>query len=429
MRSHFSGIWVILLAACGSGGGGGGVCPDGGDCSAAGSGGGSGVSGEGGTAGTAGGGPGESGGASGAQSGGSGGVAGDSATGGAAGEGMAGAPPSGGASGSGGGSACGGADLATDPKNCGVCGHDCLGGGCSAGKCQPVQIAPISGAFVVDGSHLYTYDSSAILKLDKTASAAPTTIATTWVTPFYFAQDFPNIYFSAFASPALVYRLAKSGGTPVKIAAETQQGYGVAVDSQYAYYLRQSGEVMRVSKSGTNGSPEVFVAPPAGKRAGLLLTARDSSGTEYLYWLWVDQATFNSPSIARMHAWGLETAKVIATGTDIDAFRVENDRLYWFDQGVGIFDQPASGGAATPLVTAATAGADAMTGYGLVVGGGYVYWTSRKTQTLYRVPVGGGSPESMLTGVNFNTTTQERIASDGERLYFAVDDGIYMLAH
>ncbi len=29
---------------------------------------------------------------------------------------------------------------ATDPKNCGACGHDCDGGKCAAGKCQPVEL-------------------------------------------------------------------------------------------------------------------------------------------------------------------------------------------------------------------------------------------------------------------------------------------------
>lgn len=31
-------------------------------------------------------------------------------------------------------------DAATDPKNCGRCGHDCLGGTCSNGVCQPVVL-------------------------------------------------------------------------------------------------------------------------------------------------------------------------------------------------------------------------------------------------------------------------------------------------
>jgi len=34
-----------------------------------------------------------------------------------------------------------GADLQSDAKNCGKCGHDCLGGTCSSGACQPVLVA------------------------------------------------------------------------------------------------------------------------------------------------------------------------------------------------------------------------------------------------------------------------------------------------
>ncbi|HEX7508686.1 MAG TPA: hypothetical protein VF550_18080, partial [Polyangia bacterium] len=34
-------------------------------------------------------------------------------------------------------------DLLSDPKNCGTCGHDCLGGACSAGACQPVAVTGV----------------------------------------------------------------------------------------------------------------------------------------------------------------------------------------------------------------------------------------------------------------------------------------------
>jgi hypothetical protein len=37
-------------------------------------------------------------------------------------------------------------DTRTDPKNCGSCGHSCLGGSCSAGACGPVtMVSPTSG--------------------------------------------------------------------------------------------------------------------------------------------------------------------------------------------------------------------------------------------------------------------------------------------
>jgi hypothetical protein len=38
------------------------------------------------------------------------------------------------------------ADLSTDPKNCGACGHDCFGGACAAGKCGPVELGTVTGA-------------------------------------------------------------------------------------------------------------------------------------------------------------------------------------------------------------------------------------------------------------------------------------------
>jgi hypothetical protein len=37
-------------------------------------------------------------------------------------------------------------DTLGDPQNCGRCGHDCLGGKCTAGACEPVGLAAIGGA-------------------------------------------------------------------------------------------------------------------------------------------------------------------------------------------------------------------------------------------------------------------------------------------
>ena len=42
------------------------------------------------------------------------------------------------------------APLATDPQNCGKCGHSCLGGACVAGACQPVLVGTSNDEAVVD---------------------------------------------------------------------------------------------------------------------------------------------------------------------------------------------------------------------------------------------------------------------------------------
>ena len=57
-------------------------------------------------------------------------------------------------------SACGEAcvDLKADGKNCGKCGHDCLGGECLAGQCEPTTVAPQQDqpiAIATDGSYVY----------------------------------------------------------------------------------------------------------------------------------------------------------------------------------------------------------------------------------------------------------------------------------
>src|SRR5262249_12538358 len=65
-------------------------------------------------------------------------------------------------SGSGGGAPCTGA-TSSDPHNCGGCGHDCLGGACDQGVCQPVVLATTVGApnsLVVDGEDVFWIEAS-----------------------------------------------------------------------------------------------------------------------------------------------------------------------------------------------------------------------------------------------------------------------------
>ncbi len=49
-------------------------------------------------------------------------------------------------------------DVASNPKHCGACFHDCLGGQCIAGMCQPVELATDESgpyAIAVDATHVY----------------------------------------------------------------------------------------------------------------------------------------------------------------------------------------------------------------------------------------------------------------------------------
>jgi hypothetical protein len=56
-----------------------------------------------------------------------------------------------------GGAIC--ANVTTDPMNCGRCGHDCLGGACAAGVCQPLLVASFTdqpvGSVVLSQDHVF----------------------------------------------------------------------------------------------------------------------------------------------------------------------------------------------------------------------------------------------------------------------------------
>jgi hypothetical protein len=64
--------------------------------------------------------------------------------------------------------ACGGAcvDMMSDAANCGACGHDCLGGECALGVCQPLELAKNQGTYLklaLDGEYVYWAGSVAAI--------------------------------------------------------------------------------------------------------------------------------------------------------------------------------------------------------------------------------------------------------------------------
>jgi hypothetical protein len=80
-------------------------------------------------------------------------------------------------------------DLQSDPKNCGSCGHDCVGGACSAGQCQPWVVAQTTqgdlipwgpagarGLIVSDGVNAVWFDRDTGVLEAPISGAGPTII-------------------------------------------------------------------------------------------------------------------------------------------------------------------------------------------------------------------------------------------------------------
>jgi hypothetical protein len=170
------------------------------------------------------------------------------------GDGALGGPDGAGSGDGGGGAGCDAAALnfAGDPRNCGRCGHDCLGGGCEAGACLPFIIWDAGGAWYV------AVDDSGV----------------------YFTND--NL--------EKVQKLSKNGGPPSTITSAPQgvSGLlGIAIDTAFVYYT-----AINATDAAATGA--IFEAPIAGGASQFVaqdqdnpinLIAQGGDGGTELFWI------------------------------------------------------------------------------------------------------------------------------------------------
>jgi hypothetical protein len=159
-------------------------------------------------------------------------------------------------------STCGGADLSNDPKNCGTCGHDCLGGTCGpmvdggASVCQPVPIA----------------------------AAQP-------IGPWGIALSAGNVYWSNSVTNQIL-TAAKDGGGVNVVAHDPQDGGEVSspadlqTDDKFVYWMdnlsnsdmTNPGRIARCPLAGCGDAASTVVATNIGYPIGLKV---DDAG---VYW-------------------------------------------------------------------------------------------------------------------------------------------------
>jgi len=137
--------------------------------------------------------------------------------------GASGAGGSSGAAGAGGAAGCVGADLDSNPEHCGACFHDCMGGACKAGFCQPVEVGPAPPMapewgfrLKVDETRLFIFaispQSLQITSLPKAGGAPSTVLPETPLMLGGFALLGDSIYLMDQVGSYRLLRLPKSGG-------------------------------------------------------------------------------------------------------------------------------------------------------------------------------------------------------------------------
>ena len=150
------------------------------------------------------------------------------------------------------------ADLATDPKHCGRCGHDCLGGSCAAGVCQsfalfPNQTKPL-GITLLNGMLYWTNSGTHEVRRGRTDGTDEALFAkASFRQPWGITNDGVNVYFAAARDPGGVFKCPAADCQAGLQQLTSNVSYDVAVRDGVAFFTAyQAGTLSRVSVAGAS---------------------------------------------------------------------------------------------------------------------------------------------------------------------------------
>jgi hypothetical protein len=194
------------------------------------------------------------------------------------------------------------ADLTKDPRNCGRCGHDCLGGECAESTCKPTDFA--ESATEIDD---------------------------------LVARD-GYVYWANGG----VVRRAEVGGAPTEEIVRDNQSHVIEVDSKYVYVAHRSGgtQVERAARDVSGQSPGAFVTLPGAHALAV-------DGDKLVV------ATGTSPArIAAFDPSGAALSPLLADagdGTSIN-YLVGLNANWWFAMNGGVYRVAKAGGGFNEIV-------------------------------------------------------------------------------
>jgi hypothetical protein len=278
----------------------------------------------------------------------------------------------------GGGDACT-ANPASDPRNCGRCGHDCLGGGCKGGVCQPYAIVTETkdtyGISIRSGALYFTTsfftvetcaaEDCASTLTQMTSNQSILRGVTTDSTNVYWANAGYALDGGGFGGYIATCGLAGCpSGMQTILAPLESAPVDLVVNTSAVYWTdNNSGLVRMCSVGGCGQVPTTLVTDPT-TLSGI---AVDSTS---LYW-----AESTLGNIIQCPLEGCTTFTPFAAGsvnpTKID---VVNQIVYWTTNGA-IMSCPSSGCSGAPTVFAK----DQPLAYGITDDGTNLYWTLLET--------------------------------------------------
>lgn len=304
----------------------------------------------------------------------------------------------------------------SDSKNCGACGHDCLGGACVGGKCQSlVVVSGLVTGFVVyeiavDRGFLYWVNPTSSntteirqLPLDGGSSIVLASVpeGLTIGYPSAIKVNDDRVYALVSSYDGLVLSVGFDGGGPVSIPT-SRHPRGLAIDQSAVYWGSQPqsvgyGVLMKASFDG--GSPTPLLNEP------LYIEDVATDGFS-VFW-----AT-GGGRVMRAQVDG-GAPSVVAMGQSPSRLAVDAKHLYWTNSAQGtVMKAPLDGGA--PVLLAANQGQPG----GIALDSTHLYWANVRDNRVMSLTLSGGTlrevtavdagPDVGLSGGPFGLALDER---------------------
>jgi hypothetical protein len=331
---------------------------------------------------------------------------------------------------------CSGANLQTDPKNCGTCGHDCLGGACMAGVCQAFAIVPAqfgAAEMAVDATHVYwsSVSNGQVLKAAKDGSGVVVLVTDPDLTPVAVTIDDTSVYWADNSGGGSVQACPKTGcdgGARLVTEANLVNPVSVAVDGTHVFWAEYANDTIgRANKldGGAFGylvTNLVYAAGVAVDDASVYFGSSDTIG----------KLPLNAPTTSTSDGdAGPFTVLYSGTSLDLSGLVVDSTNAYWTeanDPGAVEFAPKVGVGSGVPTAL----GSNETYPWNIVVDATNVYWTAEgpdsSTSKQYSTFVNGyvatcpkaGCPQGGPTILANNLHNPRGIAVDDAAVYFTI---------
>ena len=302
---------------------------------------------------------------------------------------------------------CGGAvDTCSDAHNCGACGHDCQGGACVSGVCQPATFASVQAQpwdLTLDATNLYWTDlatnnmDGTVQSLAKTNLAgAPSPIASMQWSPRKIVVDAMGLYWVDFSAGQVWAQQPLGSGTPAALESSPAMVVDFCVDDTNVYYIENQGPVVRYTPL-VNGAGARDILTPLQANQMPSAVACDGS---FVYWVNLFDLTLQKTQVPPNNAAPTQLATMLSDPGSLIVF----NGFVWFNTGSGISKVSTSGGSVMPVVTGQIANRFAVDADG-------VYWTDQQGGGVYRMKFSDGvvrtiaSAQPVPLGIATDATT------------------------